>query len=88
MSLLCLNHREEARVAGLEGSKGESGGYEGREVMGCGEEPGFYPESTREPWESKEQKRDQVRFAFLENYLGNGLKGSKGGTWETGYAGK
>lgn len=36
------------------------------------EEPVLYPESSREPWESEEQKRDKVRCAFLESPRGMG----------------
>lgn len=42
------------------GSKGESGQYKGREVTGCRKEPGFYPGSTGELWESEEQKKEWV----------------------------
>lgn len=52
------------------------------------EEPGLYPESSGEPWENEEQKRDKVRCAFSESPLGHGLKGAKSGIWETGCPGK
>lgn len=52
------------------------------------EEPGLYPESSREPWKSEEQKRDKVRRAFLKSPLGHGLRGGKSGIWETGCPGK
>lgn len=65
VSSVCLNDRpEDACVAEVEGAKWG--------VTGCGEGPGFYPESTREPRGSKEQERDQVRWAFFKSPLGNG----------------
>lgn len=89
VSLVCLNNREEAPHRGWRGgAKGESRGYEGREVTSHWEEPGLYPESSGEPWENEEQKRDKVRCAFLESPLGDGLKGAKSGIWETGCPGK
>ena len=69
--------------------EGVSRGYEGREGMNHWEEPGLHPESPREPWESGEQKRDKIRFAFLESPLGEWVeRGQEYSIWETGHPGK
>lgn len=86
MRLGCLNSTEEASVVEEEGV---SRGYEGREGMNHWEEPGLHPESPREPWESGEQKRDKIRFAFLESPLGEWVeRGQEYSIWETGHPGK
>lgn len=65
VSSVCLNDRpDDTCMAEVEGAKGG--------VTGCGEGPRFYPKSTREPRGSKEQERDQVRWAFFKSPLGNG----------------
>lgn len=55
-----------------EGNEGDSEQYEGREVSGCREEPGFYPEGTREPWRvrSRRRMRSDVRFYKAPQEMG------------------